>query len=830
MIDKGKNLKVGYIAKMFPRLSETFVLNEILELERQGAEVVVFSAKKPNEGQFHPQLAQLKARIYYLEDLDTKKWAGWVSKEWDSHAPHADRIWNLVCRALADGEPQRVDKVWHAAWIASRAAELGLDRLHAHFATLPAMLAHLTHRISGIPYSFTAHAKDIFVYSPEETCLGELIEHSDFMVTVTNFNRRHLINLLPGLDPTKIKVIHNGIDLSNFQTPAFEQRQENQILAVGRLVPKKGFSDLLKACTILRERGTEFICTIAGAGVQEQALHQECRELGLTGLVEFTGPVKVDRVRDMMRTSSVFALPCCVATDNNVDALPTVLLESLASGLPAVSTQLSGIPEIITHDQEGLLVNPDSPEELADALEKMLSQRELRQQISKQGRKKAEAAFDIQKNVGQLYDLFRTDGLGSTGEASSPIEKTTRARRLLYVCTDRGIPFGGTKGAAVHMREFLGALTAESVPPLAAVRRLAKSRRGIAGYPVHVLAPDQAEPSLGTAAARENWEFSLNSGFAAQLAELHRTVPMAAVYERYSLFGTAGWEFASRHGLPFVLEVNAPLVEEAKAYRGLIQETLALEIATHLFASADHVMAVSQAVKDYILDLAPTARVTVLPNGVDTDRIRPIPPSRLWRERATGGRADSYVLGFVGRVRPWHGVDLLLDAMAEARKDDPNLRLMVVGDHRSMEGDLVDRARRLGLEDSVVFCGAVDPQDVPEALSAMDAVVAPYPHLEKFYFSPLKVFEYMAAGKPIIASAIGQIPEILDHERTGLLVPASDTSALALALLRLRRNPDLAAALARNARIEAEAKHTWRDRVRTVTGIIQSLTQSKVTA
>ena len=258
MINVGKSLRVGYVAKMFPRLSETFVLNEILELERQGVEVVVFSAKKPNEGQFHPQLSQLKAKVYYLEDLDPKKWALWMSREWEAHAPHADRILHLVGRALTEGEPQKIDKIWHAAWIAARAAELGLDRLHAHFATLPAMLAHLAHRISDIPYSFTAHAKDIFVYAPEETGLGALIEYAEFMVTVTDFNRRHLVNLLPGVDPQKIKVIHNGIDLSSFQAAEFSKRSQQEILAVGRLVSKKGFSDLLEACQILRNRGIAF--------------------------------------------------------------------------------------------------------------------------------------------------------------------------------------------------------------------------------------------------------------------------------------------------------------------------------------------------------------------------------------------------------------------------------------------------------------------------------------------------------------------------------------------------------------------------------------------
>ncbi len=822
MIDRARGMKIGYVAKMFPRLSETFVLNEILELERQGAEVVVFSAKKPNEGQFHPQLARLQAKVLYLEDLDTKKWAGWVSREWDGLAANSDRIWDLLRGALAEGNPQRVDQVWQAAWLANRAAEMGVDRLHAHFATLPAMLAHLAHRVSGIPYSFTAHAKDIFVYSPEETRLGELVEYADFMVTVTEYNRRHLLDTLAGVNPDKIKVIHNGIDLESFLPTPFEQRDSNHILGVGRLVPKKGFADLLDACVLLRERGVDFRCTIAGGGADEAFLRQRSTELELDGMVTFTGPVKVDRVRDLMRQASVFALPCCVGPDNNVDALPTVLLESLASGLPAVSTALSGVPEIITDGLEGRLVPPEDPTALADSLAGLLADAEGRRECGENGRRKATTTFDIRVAVGKLHDLFRTGG--GVREAAGP---AATASRMLYVCADRGIPFGGTKGASVHVREFLGALMAEGQTPVAAVRRRDRKRGQLAGHPVHVLAPDLPEPPLATPAAAEGWEFSLNTGFTARLADLHLDTPFSVVYERYSLFSTAGCDFAASCDLPFIVEVNAPLIQEASTHRGLRLEQLATDVARHVFTAADHVVTVSDAVRDWVLGIAPGARVTVLPNGVDTSRIRPGLATPTWRRLAGSQGEDTFVIGFVGRIRPWHGLELLLEAVAQARRQDPGLRLCVVGDDGGSGRDLHKLVRGLGLEEHVVFTGAVSPEEIPAALGTMDAVAAPYPELDNFYFSPLKVFEYMAAGKAIVASSIGQIPEILDHEKTGLLVQPGDVDALTAALLRLRREPDLARTLGQNARQEAEARHTWRDRVNTVEALFAAAARNR---
>jgi glycosyltransferase involved in cell wall biosynthesis len=813
MTEQFKGMKIGYVAKMFPRLSETFVLNEILELERQGAEVVVFSAKKPNEGQFHPQLAHLQARVIYLEDLDTKKWAHWISAEWDNTGVNADRAWDLVRTALAEGDPTRVEQVWQAAWMAGRAAELGVDHLHAHFATLPAMLAHLAHRVSGIPYSFTAHAKDIFVYEPSETRLGELIEHAEFMVTVTEFNRRHLLRILPGIDPEKVKVIHNGIDLESFVPAPFAEREPGHILAVGRLVPKKGFDDLLAACLLLRERGIEFRCTIAGDGSEAEALARRCGDLGLDDVVSFTGPLKVDAVRALMARAAIFALPCRIGPDNNIDALPTVLLESLASGLPAVSTSLSGIPEIISEGVEGSLVPPDAPDALADAIARQLADADLRRRCGDAGREKALAAFDIRRSVGRLYSLFRTAG---ASEAADP----GQLNRLLYVCTDRGIAFGGSKGAAVHVREFLAAQSAAGRSPVVAMRR--RDRKGGRGapYPVHVLGADLPAPSLATPAAAESWEFSLNTGFAARLTEIHRAAPCGAVYERYSLFGTAGCEFARMHDLPYLVEVNAPLVEEARTYRGLHLEQLALDVAASVFSAADHVLAVSEEVGNWVLDLAPHSRVTVLPNGVDTDRIRPIEPTAAWRQKAGGSAADARVIGFVGRVRPWHGVDKLIEALAVARREHPELRLCVVGEDGDAARELQALVRRLDLENVVTFTGAVPPEEIPEALGAIDIAVAPYPALDRFYFSPLKIYEYMAAGRPVVASAIGQISDVLEDGRTGLLVPPGDVDALAAALVRLCREPELAAGLGAAARSEAEARHTWHSRVATVNDLV----------
>ncbi len=400
------SLKIGYVVKMFPRLSETFILNEILELESRGVEVVIFSLKKPNEGRFHPQLAKLKANVIYLDDLDVKKWANWIEAEWPVLSPNSRELWQLLNEAFDHNDIRRIDWIWGSAWLAAQAHKLGLAHLHAHFATLPSTYAYLAHRISGIPFSFTAHAKDIFVYDTEEHFLREKADAAGFVVTVTNFNLRYLQEKLPSVDKRKIRVIYNGIDVEFFGQNGSKRRVPNLILTVGRLVAKKGFNILLEALSLLKKRGVHYRCLIVGDGNEINNLQIQRQNLRLEQEVIFAGPKNLDEVAALMHESSIFCLPCVIAADNNVDALPTVLLEALASGLPSISTVVSGIPEIIDSGVDGILVEPGDAEALAREMESLLASEELRERFSKNGLKKAAERFNLHKNVDTLLQAY----------------------------------------------------------------------------------------------------------------------------------------------------------------------------------------------------------------------------------------------------------------------------------------------------------------------------------------------------------------------------------------------------------------------------------------
>ena len=411
-IDTGTvgRLRVGYVLKRFPRLSETFIVNEIMELERQGVEVEVFSLRRAKEEMRHELLGRLRARVTYL--ADPKALAGLPGP---ARGRRAGRIEQLMPgKSAADAGLLEAK----ARAIAHLAAERGLHHLHAHFASDATTAALIAGRISGLPFSFTAHARDIFhcYVSPEvdDAVRRSKIRDARFVATVSEFNKHHLDGLAAREGASNVVRLYNGIDLNQFTPASRTQRSAGSILSVGRLVEKKGLDDLVEACRHLKERGVDFRCEIVGEGPLREALEMRIAASGLDGKVALLGAQTQERVCEMMRRASVFALPCVVSASGDRDGLPTVLLEALASGLPAISTRVAGIPEIIGHERTGLLVEPSAPAALADAIERLLANRRLAARLARGGRQHALSQFDLAANVAVLARLFK-EGLPVAG-------------------------------------------------------------------------------------------------------------------------------------------------------------------------------------------------------------------------------------------------------------------------------------------------------------------------------------------------------------------------------------------------------------------------------
>jgi len=393
--------------------------------------------------------------------------------------------------------------------------------------------------------------------------------------------------------------------------------------------------------------------------------------------------------------------------------------------------------------------------------------------------------------------------------------------RIAYITADPGVPVFGQKGCSIHVQEVLRALVKRG----AHVELFAASASGqppadLASIRLHRL----PLPPKGELAFREQQCLGANGTLR---TALKREGPFTLVYERYSLWSFAGMEYARATGTPGLLEVNAPLIEEQAEHRGLVDRANALRVAERAFNAAQALLAVSEEVAEYLKRYSMARdKVHVVPNGVNPDRFAPnLKPS-------LPTAAETFTVGFAGSMKPWHGLENLLEAFARLHERLPASRLLLVGDGIGRE-PLAAAASARGLGAAVQFTGAVPANEVPGLLASMDVAVAPYPNLPNFYFSPLKVYEYMAAGLPVVASRIGQLEKLIEHQTNGLLVPPGDVPALATGLEELGRKPELRHRLGQAARARVVRDHTWDQTVERIlalagaTGPLQLKPQTK---
>ncbi|MCK6483669.1 MAG: glycosyltransferase [Phycisphaerae bacterium] len=407
--------RVAYLLQVFPKFSETFILNELIEHQRQGAAVRVLSLRLPREGRFHRMLADLNEAAEYLPEALSDAPGRAAEALW-SATRHSPRAMSRATWGRLRGRFTTRD-VWQAAMARRWAERRGVTHVHCHFGGYAARVAFLSRLMGGPSFSMTLHAFDIFRRDVDAALLREMIETSAFTVTVSRFNERFLRDVI-GASALKIRVLYNGLPLERFAFHA-APRSSRTIVAVGRLIEKKGFTHLVRACAILAQRGALDRCDIIGDGREKDALKALIRELGLSGVVRLTGPQPIERVAAALTEASAFALPCVAAQDGNMDALPTVLLEAMASGCPCVSTRLSGIPEIIEDKASGLLVEPGDEAGLADALERVMTDAALARRLALAGRQRVERLFDVRNSVATLSDWLQSAAADSAANADA---------------------------------------------------------------------------------------------------------------------------------------------------------------------------------------------------------------------------------------------------------------------------------------------------------------------------------------------------------------------------------------------------------------------------
>ena len=401
--------RIAYVVDYFPSVSETFVQNEIAYLASLGWQVRVFALKAQASEHRH-------AAVNWLVDLtDYCSNRLVLSKEMlrahlaaFARAPYRylSTLGFTVANSLTSvGDLTRgIYCFVKAVYFAEMARGYSIQHIHAHFAYNRAAVAMLMARLAGITFSFTGHSHEVVLGVP---MFAAKVRNARFIVVSSDFIRRKLEGWFPNLDPRKVHVIRTGIDLKCFQPPSSQSNHvASRILTVARLIECKGIHVLIDACEMLRERGKEFQCTIVGDGQLRGELERRIEAYGLQSRVRILGHVGDDELALLLQQATVFALPCLMDSTGVHDGLPVALIEAMAMGLPTVSTRLSAIPELIEDGVCGVLVEEKDVVALADALERIMEDAELRRHLATAARSKVEREYEIGDNVSRLAALF----------------------------------------------------------------------------------------------------------------------------------------------------------------------------------------------------------------------------------------------------------------------------------------------------------------------------------------------------------------------------------------------------------------------------------------
>ena len=432
---------VAYVMKRYPRLTETFILNEIRAMERLGAELHIFSLLQPEPPPHHPMVAEVRASVTSPPAaLPGKLGAFFVAHLAQFGSAPLRYLAALACGVWWSAQTSRPLAVWkqfaRGGFIARACRVRGIRHIHAHFANAPTAAAHFAAVMSGLPYSFTAHAKDL--YLTPRPVIARRARAARFVATCTEYNADYLRDLL-GAATDKIQRIYHGIDLSLFaarapgdipgEAPvAATAPREHLILSVGRLVEKKGHDDLIAAFATLRDRAIPFRARIVGAGPLKDALAADIARAGLAGQVELTGPMTHAALIDLYRQADLFALAPRIADDGDRDGIPNVLAEAMAIGVPVVSTAISGIPELVRDGQTGRLVPARDPAALADAIAATLADPAGAKARAAAGRTLLETDFDLWVTTRQLRALMAPDSCCEGAHAPFARTPPVRAR------------------------------------------------------------------------------------------------------------------------------------------------------------------------------------------------------------------------------------------------------------------------------------------------------------------------------------------------------------------------------------------------------------------
>ena len=405
---------LAYILKGYPRISETFISNEILLLEQAGFKMRLFPMRQPRENFCHDSVKQIKAQVDYLPTELLSDFPRLLAPNIFCAVRNPKNYYQAL--TLAAKRFQRTKKtatfkhLFQAGYLVQHhiRKDPSIAHLHGHFAHSPTSVTMFAALLSGLPFSFTAHAKDIYTSNADQ--LKEKITKATFVATCTKYNKKYLEKLTGPATPP-VHCIYHGIDLSLFRNedPVREPIPPYQLLTVARMTEKKGLPTVYRALKIMAERQIPFQHTLIGDGDDREKILQLIKELKLESYCSWLGTTTHNEVLEQFRKSDLFVLGCEIANSGDRDGIPNVLVESLAMGVPVVSTNVSALPEILKDKQTGLTIEPGDSHALADAMTHLLEDTQLREKVIENGKKLVHGSFDNKKLIDHLADIFRTN-------------------------------------------------------------------------------------------------------------------------------------------------------------------------------------------------------------------------------------------------------------------------------------------------------------------------------------------------------------------------------------------------------------------------------------
>ena len=402
---------LGYILKGYPRISETFISNEILLLEQLGFTMQLFPMRHPRESFCHDSVKQIQAQVDYLPTELLLEFPRLLLPNIFLAVKRPTQFQRglqlAAIRYKRTGKLATFKHLLQAGFLTNNhlLGNSAVAHLHGHFAHSPTSVTMFASLLSGTPFSFTAHAKDIYTSNPEQ--LREKIRLAEFVVTCTGYNKRYLAQIAEGLE-IPIHCVYHGIDLKLFSptTDHVQCKAPYKLLTVARMTEKKGLPTLYKALRLLKDKNLAFSHTLIGDGDDRDAILQLVEELQLTDCCQWLGTRTHTEVLKQFEASDLFILGCEIAGNGDRDGIPNVLVEALAMEVPALSTTVSAVPEILIDGVSGITVAPGNAAAMAESIEKVLTDTELRKQLIQGGRRHTDSNFNNRTLVAQLGDIF----------------------------------------------------------------------------------------------------------------------------------------------------------------------------------------------------------------------------------------------------------------------------------------------------------------------------------------------------------------------------------------------------------------------------------------